>query len=453
MRSQILKLWWCLLASATLLSAQPLPERRPLKGRVTQTDGKPIAGAVVMLARDLDQGGFSFWGGQAVTDANGYFSFPDADEDSYRIAVEAPGFDGQDQKQFVLDSALAPLVIVLQRLADIKLRFLKPDGTPLSNSSIVFRMEGETARSPAVRKMTDDKGEYLLKDQKPGRYRFQVVAPDTGYAVIDDLNVAYEQVPKLIDVRLKRGGTLRLTASGTNPTTQSMQPLGGAILSLGPASKVSAEDRAAGRITRPEETNLQSLYAWSPDGSGAATRDGDGVLELTDLPPGRYTARLLLSSSLPSAWQDVEVKSGGTSTLDFVFSLKRAPTSLEILVRDKKGQPVPNTDWNLQLRLLDALAVNATPFNEALPPLPNGELVNEPVVEPMGLISNFSIRRARSDEAGRFVLFPLQPGRWRVLLISPRDSKNERDRGTNYQKDIQVAPTGSSITFDVNTSK
>jgi len=137
MRFHVLGLCLCLLTNALAVSAQPLPERRPLTGRVTQPDGKPISGAVVTLSRELDQGGFGFWGGQTVTDANGSFSFPEADEDSYRIAVEAPGFDGQDQKQFVLDSALAPLAIVLQRLSDVRLRFLKADGTPLASSQVV----------------------------------------------------------------------------------------------------------------------------------------------------------------------------------------------------------------------------------------------------------------------------------------------------------------------------
>lgn len=444
MRLYILGLCLCLLVSGMTVSAQPLPERRPLTGRVTQPDGKPIASAVVTLSRELEQGGFGFWGGQTVTDANGKFSFPEADEDSYNITVDAPGFDGQDRKQFVLDSALAPLAIVLQRLTDVRLRFLKADGTPLANSQVTFRLERQDSHSQPIRKITDDKGEYNYPNQKPGRYRLRAVSPGAGYAILNDLDLAYEPTPKPIEVRLQRGGTLRLTALGTNPANQEMQPLGGALLSLGPVLKISAEDRAAGRIARPEDTNLQRLYAWSPDGSDAATRDGDGVLELADLPPGNYTARLLLPGLSPTAWQDVEVKLGDTSSLDFRFLLKRTFSSLEVLLRDKTGQPVPPSEWNLQMRL-----IGASTTIEAPPPLPNEELA----AEPAGLIPISSSRRARSDETGRFVLFPLQPGRWRVLLIAPRDPKNDRDRGINYQKDIQVPATGGSVTFTVNSPK
>ena len=440
------RLCLCLFVTISVAGAQPLPERRPLSGRVTQPDGAPIKGAAVTLAREIDQGGFSYWGGATLTDTNGYFLFSEADEDSYRISVDAPGYTQEAGKQFILDSNTAPLSIVLQRLADVRFRFLNADGTRLINSPIVYRTAGDALQgrsSQPIARKTDSKGEYLLEKQPPGRYRFQVVSPDAGYANLDDLNIAYSPTPNLIEVRLQRGGTLRLKALGSK-ADGTTQPLGGATLSLGPVLKITAQDRAAGRILRPEDNNLQSLYAWSPDGSGAATRDGDGILELTDLPPGQYRARLLLSGAGPIAWQDVEVKSGATATLDFTFPLNRDFRSVEVLVRDKKGQPVANTNWNLQLRLLNRAN------SEIAPPLPNEDPAPEPVPD---MMANISLRRARSDEAGRFVLFPLQPGRWRVLLTSPRDLKDNRVRGDNYQKDVQVSADGASVTFEVNATK
>jgi hypothetical protein len=431
----------CLINAFTVVQAQPLPERRNLTGRIMGGDGKPIVGATVTLRRENDLGGYAFWGALTVTDAQGNFSFPDAEEDSYFISAEATGYAPLQDKAFVLDANAKSWQVTLQRLVEVRMQFVKPDGSPLVSSWLSVRLERPELFGQPLRRQTDAKGTLILKEQRPGRYRIQAVAPGAGYAILPDANLQYAPTPPTVVVHLQKGGALRVVAQEEGTS----KALGGAMLTLGQPAQISPEDRAAGRLARPEDMNLQALYGGTGDAGGPVTRDGDGGLELKDLPPGRYSVRLLAPGYAPPAWQEVELKASETSTVEFRFASRRAQASLEVLLRDDKQQPVANSDWNIQLRLLS----NPQAPEVAPPPAPGVEVNDEALMNP---IPGVLFRRVRTDEQGRVTLYPLPPGKWRVLVFPSRDSAPQ-NRGAVYQRDVEVPATGANITINVTPPK
>jgi uncharacterized GH25 family protein len=435
-----------LQGSFSLAHAQPLPERRTLAGRVVGTDGKPIPGISITLRRENDMGGYSFWGALTVTDAQGNFSFPDAEEDSYYISAEdeAKRYAPLQDQRFVLDANSKTWKVTLQRLADVTFRFLKTDGTPLTSSRVSVRLDRDDFSGQPLRRITDGKGEVKFNEQRPAKYRIQVVAPGVGYAILNDVNIQYSATPQPIDVRLQSGGNLRLTALESKNQNDAGRALGGAMLTLGQSTQASPEDRAAGRLARPENMNLQMLYTWSGEG-GAVTRDGDGILEISDLPPGRYSARLLAPGYAPSAWQEVEVKTGENTNLDFRFAPRRPQASLDVVLTSNNAQALASSEWNLQLRLLSSEPENAG----AAPALPGAEPMEELAMNP---IPGMLFRRVRADANGKFTLYPLPPGKWRLVLTAPREPGKE-GRGAVFQKDVDVTTAGSSVSIPVTLPK
>ena len=448
-RVPLLSLWLLLLCviNGTLVQAQPLPERRTLSGRVLGVDGKPIVGATITMSRENQEGGFAFWGALTVTDAQGNFSFPDAEEDTYLISVEAEGFAPDQNRRYVLDTNSRSWQVTLQRLANVTLRFLKTDGTPLVSSPVVMRLELPQVLNQLLRRQTDEKGQIELQKIRPGAYKIQTVASGAGYALVKDVPIQFSPQPQTIDVKLQSGGTVHITAREAADANDPGKPMGGAGLTLGQSLQINGVDRVARRTAGIEEMNWQSLYASTGDPEGPVTRDGDGALDVSDLPPGRYMVRLLAPNYAPTPFQDVEVKAGATSNLEFRFAPRPDSASLEVLLEDKAKNPVVSTDWNLQLRLLSKAVSTA---DAAAPPLPGGEeLLVELTMNPIGGVT---FRRARTDAQGRFTLYPLPPGKWRILL-SPRREPGQENRGLTFQKDVDIPATGTSTTITIAPPK
>ena len=59
-----------------------------------------------------------------------------------------------------------------------------------------------------------------------------------------------------------------------------------------------------------------------------------------------------------------------------------------------------------------------------------------------------TLRRARTDEQGRIVLYPLRPGKWRVSVMPPRDAWTNNNRPLNFMpQEAQVPAQGGSLTL------
>lgn len=428
-----------MLALVTSAQAQPLPERRPISGRITRGDGAGVAKATITIQREQQDGAFAFWGSQTVTDASGSFSFPEAEDGAYFVSVEADGYAPLQNKSLRVDENSAIFNARLERLATLALRLLGSNGAPLKDARVVVRLSRPEAGIPPLRRKTNALGVLEVAGQMPGSYALEVAAPGAGFASLRDVPIQFSVTPQPMDVSLQKGGNLKITARDAN---EAGKYLGGATLSLSATLEPSEDERRAGRLSARSLANLQSLYASSSDGSGAVTREGDGTLELRDLPPGRYRAKLVLPAYAPSETREVEVKAGESSGVEFSLSAQVRSSSLKVRVLDKDNAPLANRDWTLQLRSLGPLPnTSGAPGTDA-PGLPGGDIVMD--AGGFGVLA----RRARSDDKGEFTLFPIRAGRWRVLAFPTREDGDEGHTRFLAQRDAAVPEDGGELTLN-----
>lgn len=449
----------CLLAALVLccqgpqpVHAQPLPDRRTLRGVVTSADGRPIGDAAITLRRQDENASAQFWGAYAVTDARGAFTVPDMEEGAYYVDVTADGYAPDNSHNFTLGPASQSLQIKLVHLVPLTLRVLKPDGKPLTNTAVMLRISGGAGtRLPQA--VTDDKGRIKFElanndmpncplcQLMPSHYGINIIVPGVGFAIIKDLAVQSAQSPGTVDVRLQVGGGVRVTAhEGATGTTG--QLIGGALLSLTPV--VPDEDAAQrGVVKIPEDIARAYTIQRDPSGASLVTRDGDGTVELSDLPPGPYKARVFAPGQDMPEPQDVTLKAGETTQVDFNIKPLDPVGSLAVTARDTKDQAMAGLDFVIQLQPL-ANGAGASDAAVTPPPLPPGA--------PVGAINMFYsgfLRRAHSDANGHFTLYPIKPGKYRmrvawpyVVTQTPLAQRHFERRVTPYMVDITVPATG-----------
>jgi hypothetical protein len=415
------------------LNAQPLPDRRDFAGRVLDDDGKPLAGATVTIRPLSDLGVGAFWGAQTVTDSDGEFRIPDAEDGKYSLTVEQSGFAPLQDSSFVLGRDTAHLETKLVRLVDFKLRVLKADGKPLAGSSLSVLLQGQELKLPSLNKRgsTDADGVLLLSGLVPGRYAIQLIAPETGYAVVPPLDINRTTVGTTPDAHLQPGGQLQIAARRQGEGGAGAAALGGAVLAIS-----SLPDGAAANQSRPPEDiglflAVNNRYHLVTDESGA--------LHLDDVPPGRYATRLLMPGFETPAAQEVEVKSGGETKLEFAFPAAGPSATLQMTLLDAEDKPLANAGWRLMLRPISVAqggAPPALPAGAALPP---------------ALLMGGYMRRGQTDKDGRVVLNALAPGSWQcVLSLAPE--KGGR-RAPPITQTVDVPDKGGAATFKFQTTK
>ena len=420
-----------------------MPERRVISGRITRGDGAGVAKATITIQREQQDGAFAFWGAQTVSDSSGAFSFPEAEDGAYFISVEAEGYSPVQNKPLRVSENSTIFSTRLERLATLSLRLLAPDGTPVKDARVVVRLSRPEFGSAPLRRQTNALGVLQVRGQSTGSYALEVAAPGFGFASLRQVEIQFAEPPRTLDVQLQKGGGLKITARDANEVGKY---LGGATLSLSGTLAPDEAERKAGRLATRALASLQTLYAYSPDGSGAVTREGDGTLELRDLPPGRYRAKLVLPSYAPSETREVEVKAGQDSAVEFKLSAQVRSSSLKVRVLDKNNAPLANRDWTLQLRSLGPLPGLGAEAPGVLGGPPAAEAEGEVVMEAGGF--GILARRALSDEKGEFTLFPMRAGRWRVLAFPSREDGERGERTMLSQRDVSVGEDGGEVTLN-----
>lgn len=419
------------------LHSQPLPERRALTGQLVGFNGAPVGGAEITVRRQNDIEAQVFWGTRVYSDARGQFSIPDAEEGSYYVSVDAEGYAPVQSKPFVLNESVSPLQLQLLRLTELKLRLLKTDGSPLANSFVSLRVSGDgSAGQSFPHPQTDGEGLITLPSLIPARYTLQILTND-GYAIVPQVEARPDIKPAPLEVRLKAGGTLHLTARDANG-----RGLGGASLYIAPVQD-EARARAEGRLNNPLNADDTTLYIIQKQRATLITRDGDGLINLEDVAPGRYSLRVFLPGYEAPSPQTVEVKEGETTNLNFDFpTLSGATAPLEVTFQDQKGAPLADTILYLQLRLSANGAADAT--NAEMPPPPPGAPQGVPVE-----FFNGVLRRIQTDAQGKATIFPLRPGKWTVTASQPRDMENKTQLSFAPQT-VTVSPQGATLTLKSN---
>jgi uncharacterized GH25 family protein len=382
----------CIAQTATYVDAQPLPERRALRGRVIGDNNLPVGGATVTVRR-VGPGSAGFWGAVVYTDARGNFVVPDAEEGAYSVFIVAKNFARIPGKAYQLNESSLPLEAVLQRLASFTVRVQGNDGKPLVNAAVSILLQGLNSQtSRLVRGNSNTQGEIPVSDVVPARYSLYAASIGRGFDSIDETELIAGTRPDVVNLSLKEGGTLRLTAreATTGSTSSTGRTLGGATLTL----YIKSQDESSNK------PNLAQLFA--DDGFRLLTSDTDGSLEITDVPPGQYMAVLShtsysdtpreIATGMP---REVMIKATETTAADFWLQrpANAHTPALRVLVQDAKSQPLVGASVSITLEQLSG----AADINQA------------------GVVGS-SQRRARTDDKGEFELYPLTVGNWRLRL-------------------------------------
>lgn len=416
------------LALARPLFAQPLPDRAPLSGVITDVRGAPIAGALLSIRRSDPNLSVAFWGATAASDGAGKFFFPDAEEGDYSFSVQAPGYALLPYRELEWRAGQPPVKITLDRLLDFTLKLRAPDGSAVADAPVYLRLRpADVNGQQFINARADDAGDVAVTNIKPDKYAMYLRAPQ-GYALLFDLNVVEPQTPART-IELQRGGALKL-----NLTDDLGRALGGASLSLAPATTEESR-RLSGFEFGPGDDF--ALLAASNNRNALVSRDGDGSLELDALPPGVYSPRLSLPGYRFDILAPVTIVAGQTTALQIKAPTRRARTlNLQLRTPDDK----PYTAGEVSLRILP-VAANGQLGGD---PPPNPEDADELPFFPSGPGG----RRVLPDAQGHATLFPVKAGRYRIfaspLLQDPNQSPPEAT-----PVDVTITAAGATATVIV----
>ncbi len=418
-----------LFVMAGAAASQPLPDRFPIVGSAVDAEGKPLSGAVITLRRQDDAGSYSFWGAETSSDASGAFRFGLAEVGRYYLSAEIEGFAPISNQNLVWKTGDAPLQLRFERLVTLKLQLFVPPTSdsaskdvplalPLANSAVWVRLRGDGNAGQSTRRaFTDNLGQLTLEKLLPARYSLYI-ATQRGFATQNGVTLHDEISQK---IQLQAGGKLIVTVSQTGQ----LQPfLGGAILSLAPID-VEESKRLLGESADPNE-NI-GLLAASGDFSALASRDGDGKIEILNLPPGNYLARVRLPFYTVSPGQPVTIRAREAATAGFeVRTGEKDMAALTLTLRSKNR--AASGEFSVRMLPVNAqgqLATDESPDTVAF--LPGGN----------------PARRVRADSSGKITLFPLKVGRYRFFVAPRLPGNNAEDAST------QNSPVSASIDVDV----
>ncbi len=420
-----------LLFATRFAMAQPLPDRAPLSGVTLDSSGKPLPGAVITLRRQESNGPYVFWGAVAASDARGVYRFANAEAGRYFLSAEVPGFAPIANQSVSWRAGDAPLRLQFQKLVTLRLEISDLDGEKLSNAPLWVRLrDGEGGAQTTRRAITNQAGIAELSGLLPATYAVFVAAAP-GFAIQNGLALGSD---KSLELRLARGASLSINVTQTNAVSDGARQLGGAFLLLTPENSAEAT-RALGSSAATDE-NVALLGAGG-DALSLVSRDGDGQIEIGNLPPGRFLARLILTGYAPTAPRPVALEGGQTARLD--FELTPAPASvlaaltLDLRVKDATGNEMSAPAGEFAVRVL--------PIDT------NGALAPEMPAETSFLPGGNAARRALADAPGQITLFPLPIGRYRVFVAPRAAIGTDAETPEAASQDISVPAGGARATF------
>ncbi len=260
--------------------------------------GTPIQNAIVKAVST--DGNFV----SALTDANGEYELPSVPAGTYQVTAGGGPFTTVTRDNVVVGAGqtLTNIDFTVQPGASISGRVLGPDQAPRANVKVVAS-DGIGNETSAV---TAADGTFSIASLEPGTYTVVAVAP--GFAEGRQDNIA-------VSLGVATSGiTLSLASSGAIQGTVTAQAGGTAV----PFAIVILSD-ATTVVT-------------------AGQADINGNYQVSDIPPGTYTATVSANGYLSGTGQ-VTITAGQTQTLSFTLA---TAGRLHGTVLDASGHPVPD---------------------------------------------------------------------------------------------------------------
>ncbi|WP_157947586.1 MSCRAMM family protein [Abditibacterium utsteinense] len=420
--------------------SQPLPDRFPISGLAVDGAGKPLSGVVVTLRRQDDSGAYVFWGAETASDARGAFRFGLAETGRYYLSAEVPGFAPISNQTLIWNTGSRALRLRFERLVTLKLQLFAPaapnassevpPAAPLANSAVWVRLRSDGAAGQTTRRaLTDGDGRLSIENLLPGNYSLYLSTP-RGFAIQNSVTLRSEASLRL---NLQAGGSLRVNVAQKG---EPQRFLGGALLNLMAADPLEST-RLMGDLADPGE-NFGFLAASGED-SELVSRDGDGTIELSHLPPGNYLARVRLAGYVASQPQPITIQTGQTASIALeALPAQEEMASLSLHLRQRNASNRDDSTKNEAARGEFSLRL--------LPIMANGALASDESPDSIAFLPGGNpARRARADASGQVTLFPVKVGRYRVF-VSPRVPANHADDDGSAQ---QNSTESASIDIDV----
>lgn len=279
-----------------------------LEGRVTDGDGRPIAGAEVWSG-DWIRTGFRAEPSPQVTGADGRFTLRDLSRgDAYLVICHL----GYLPRSFSVSSAVSPPPFVLSPAARISGRAVDPDGHPVPGAQVAAQATGSVPSDLLMPGPPCGSGsDSFTSTDEEGRFTLELAAGS-------------------FDLRVQAAGYLSATSERRH--TEPGQPLENVEIVLQRGAVLT------GQVLEPDGTPVPNAHV-RLDGSPPETwSDGDGSYRLSGASPGPDTVRADHPGHAPAA-VEVDVEAAGENRLDLTLA-PREQHEIRGTVLDPDGAPV-----------------------------------------------------------------------------------------------------------------
>jgi RNA polymerase sigma factor (sigma-70 family) len=201
-----------------------IEERQPIRGRVSDAAGQPIAAADVFLTpmrrlslfhTQLASEGETLR--KTQTAADGTFAFYGCGREGQLVSLTSPGSSAPypwcTARNVFPDGPPLHLQVrpSIEPSAFLAGRLLAADGAPLRTAELI--LDADRVDRPArLRARVDaSTGEFRLGPLPPGRYHLDTWTPEVALSAIGSFQLAAGEQRELGDVRLEPGGSLQFT--------------------------------------------------------------------------------------------------------------------------------------------------------------------------------------------------------------------------------------------------
>jgi RNA polymerase sigma-70 factor (ECF subfamily) len=344
-----------------------------LRGHVVAEDGSPIAGARV----ELDRAKIDRWDDEgravalkidAVTDAAGRFEIASATSGMHKLLVVTDGFAGAIVDA---DGSADEVVIRLTRVMEIAGVVLRSDGAPFAGTSVTFFPRGATEPSAW------SGPNWYATVRADGSFRAAAMPPGVYWARVSPayLNVSFEPA-RFEDIA---AGTT--DAKFVVDTTRSI----------------------SGRVAGGDGAPLADVEIWFRQDSDPPNRMSAIARTASD---GRFEVSGLKGTKYAASVRPPQASNAGV----FCLGKRYLATKVEGLVPGASG---------IEIVLPLGAEIEGVLLAADGKPVVGRAVVPERLANPAaGEVSDGEKPGALTDDAGRFVVTGLSPGRYRLVAVT-----------------------------------